>query len=280
LSKNPREDDRKEIERLRDILLPEFEVLDGLHRRAIHGLPDYIPSGLDDQLAWDNPWEIDDTDDESADGVPHNPVASRTRAQDAAVPTANDDPEPPETRRLSIPSRSGSTNDDHRQVELEIRIQQASKTLQVLRDSIADKSFQYSHVIRVAPKKGVNTRARATIAKLTHKIDYYCRVYGRCRAAMVRLGADNNTLDRYQILLKEHVKSSTAMVNPNEAGSTRLQLSWIWKTPGSGNTVTPEGLRECEFLIWTPPMASPTLIQSTEFIGSVPGHKNTDGRRN
>src|SRR5271156_7019067 len=99
-----------------------------------------------------------------------------------------------------MPSTWGSGDNMYRQVELQLRLKQADKCLQALRDSIADKSFQYSHVIRVAPRKSVRTRARATIAKLNHVIAYQCRVYARCRAAMVILGADATTLNKYQIL--------------------------------------------------------------------------------
>ena len=33
--------------------------------------------------------------------------------------------------------------------------------------------------------------------------------------------------------MSEDVKASTAIVNPNEPGSTWLKLSWIWQTAGS-----------------------------------------------
>ena len=40
--------------------------------------------------------------------------------------------------------------------------------------------------------------------------------------------ASNEVLDRFKILLKDHIKSSTALLNPNEPGSSNVQLSWIW----------------------------------------------------
>jgi hypothetical protein len=130
-------------------------------------------------------------------------------------------------------------------VELNLRIQQADKCLQALRDNIADKSFQYSHVIRVAPRKGVRTRGRGAITKLNGIIAYHARVYERCRRAMTMLGADQAILKKYPILLKEHLKSSTALLNPNEPGSTRLQLSWIWRSAAGGIGDSSESLLEC-----------------------------------
>jgi hypothetical protein len=56
-------------------------------------------------------------------------------------------------------------------------------------------------------------------------------------------------LDKYKILLKEHLKSSTALLNPNQPGSTRIQLSWIWQTAGDVGGETPESMRECKKLL-------------------------------
>ena len=238
------------MEQLRSKLTPQFELLDALCSRATEG-----HFGQDPTIQDDDPSAYDDMDDDNSPNamrdVPNNgntPFHStRATTQAAATAAAADIAVgPPESRRLSIPSTWLSTDNEHRPIELTLRIKQATKTLQALRDSIADKSFQYSHVIRVAPKKGVRTRARATIAKLNHVIAYQSRVYARCRAAMARLGADDPTLNRFQILLKEHVRSSSALLNPNEPGSTRLQLSWIWQMGFPGNDGTPAALRECK----------------------------------
>ena len=246
LIKNPHEDDQREIERLREALLPQLDVWDGLSRLATHGIGNVL-SSASVYPSVDDLSDVTDTEENAHNASQQGDTpASRTRAQVAAGMTEANSVGPPESRRLPMPSMSEASHPDHRTVELQLRIQQASRTLQALRDNIADKSFQYSHVIRVAPKKGVNTRARTVIAKLNHVINYRCRVYGRCRAAMVRLGADDATLDQYQILLKEHVTSSTALLDPNQPGSTRLRLSWIWQTAGSADNRDPAALRECK----------------------------------
>ncbi len=45
---------------------------------------------------------------------------------------------------------------------------------------------------------------------------------------MIDLQADEDTLSAYQVLQKDDVKCSTAVLQPNKAGSTKLKLSWIW----------------------------------------------------
>jgi len=161
----------------------------------------------------------------------------------------------PESRQLSMPSTWTTNNDRYwemgfnlhfREVELTLHMNQADSALNGLRETIADKSFQYSHVIRVAPCQVICTRARTAIAKLNHTIVYLCRVYSRCCTAMVALGADDSTLTKYRIIVKEDVKTSTALLNPNEPSSSQLRLSWIWQTGSPSNTSNVEELRECE----------------------------------
>src|ERR1700678_3152447 len=77
---------------------------------------------------------------------------------------------------------------EHAPLELSYRIQHAENHLNRIRDLIAEKSFQFSHVICVAPRKDVNTRSRAEVKKLNLKISVHCRLYTQCRARLITLG--------------------------------------------------------------------------------------------
>jgi hypothetical protein len=240
LAREPREEDRKEVEHLRELLNHSLQSLELLRLQATGGVFTTTPT-----LPGDDPTAFDDMDENDEESRDMESRGTATRSQTAARGLDTGVP-PIENQHLSIPSNWVSSDNPHRAVELSLRIIQADRTIQALRDGIADKSFQYSHVIRVAPRKSVRTRARATIAKLNNGIAYQSRVYGRCRAAMVRLGADSLTLEKYQILLKEHVKSSSALLNPNQPGSSRLQISWIWQSNVPGGESSPDRMRECE----------------------------------
>lgn len=205
----------------------------------VFGAIDFSPA--DDPSAFD---DMDEPEDESRDHRVRDAQSEDQTADQGTDGLGN--VVPVEMRRLSIPSTWSSSANPYRAVELHCRMEQAERTIQALRDAIADKSFQYSHVIRVAPRKHVRTRARATIAKLNNVIAYHSRIYCHCRAAMVRLGAGDSVLARYQILLKEHVKSSSALLNPNEPGSSRVRLSWIWQSNLPGGSSSSASLRECE----------------------------------
>ncbi|KAF8811081.1 hypothetical protein BYT27DRAFT_7221743 [Phlegmacium glaucopus] len=140
-------------------------------------------------------------------------------------------PCPIEDQHISLPS-NGNISAVHGALECSHRVSLAEHHLNQIRNLIAEKSFQFSHVIRVSPCKGVTTRSRAAVNKLNLQIALHCRLYSRCRAHVIALGADPATQAQLQPLRPEDVKASTAIVNPNEPGSTRLTLSWIWQMAG------------------------------------------------
>ena len=182
---------------------------------------------------------FDNLDEEAGEPDPSGP----DQLQDASEPNTI----PPERRPLHLPS-SHNTAPDHplRQAELTLRIEQATQYLSALRDAIAQKSFQYSQVMRSAPSKGARTRSRSAILQLSEKIAQCSRVYSRARAAMVRLGADDRTLNKFKLLLRADVKASTAILDPNISGSSSLRLSWIWETGAGIAGSSPDAMRECK----------------------------------
>src|SRR6202522_2876486 len=106
---------------------------------------------------------------------------------------------PVENQMLPLPS-NGNVGQEHSLLELSYQIQHAENHLNRIRDLIAEKSFQFSHLIRVAPRKDVNTRSRAEVKKLNLKISVHCRLYTQCRARLITLGAPPEVADRFQIL--------------------------------------------------------------------------------
>jgi hypothetical protein len=155
----------------------------------------------------------------------------------------------PEHKPLHLPSSHiTAPNQPLRQAELTLRIKQATRYLAALRNAIAEKSFQYSHIMRSAPSKGVRTRSRSAISKISERISQYSRVYSRARAAIGRLGADEKTLNQFKLLQREDLKASTAILKPNLPGSSTLRLSWIWETGAGISGSAPEMMRECKLV--------------------------------
>jgi hypothetical protein len=236
LEKEPREEARSEIERLRQVLTTEFLLLHALLETHGEGVMNATPMEEGDPTAFDN---LDDEADVGPGSEPESPECQNDGAKTVEIL-------PPERRAIMLPLTHFPNGHPDRTVELTLRINQATRYLAAIREAVAEKSFQYAHVMRRASSKGVRTRSRTVIAKLNEKIALRCRVYGRTRAALVRLGADDNTLKTLRVLLKDDVKASTAMINPNSTGSSSVKLSWIWHSHAGLLGSGPDLMRECE----------------------------------
>jgi len=151
-----------------------------------------------------------------------------------------------ENRPLPLPSYIAQDK-ELSDIELQLHQQQASRILLSIWSTVADKSFQYSHVLRVAPRKSVKTRARSAITKLNSKIATDCCIYNHCCSAMVRLGADASILHQFKLLTRADVKASTALLNPNIPGSSSIRLSWIWEHGSVVQTGSSDSLLECMY---------------------------------
>ena len=267
LEKEPREELRLEVERLRQVLTADLIRLQSLQSNLNHpGLT--LP---------DEPY------DESFDSLDDEIDSAEPSAPDQLIDVTDPDQIAllPERRPLHLPS-SHNTTQNHPlcQAELTLRIKQATQYLAALRNAIAEKSFQYSHVMRSAPSKGVRTRSRSTIIKITERISQYSRVYSRAQAAMVRLSSDSGILNKFKLLTRDDVKASTAILDPNIAGSTTLQLSWIWETNAGISGSAPDTMRECKPSCAFGIFNILTFSKFSVFIGSEPNRRSTDGKKN
>src|SRR5271156_2790447 len=82
---------------------------------------------------------------------------------------ASVDPPQIEDELIPLPS-NGHIAPAYTELEITHRIMHANHYINWIRVLIAEKSFQYSHVIRVSPRKGVNTKLRAEVKKLNVQI--------------------------------------------------------------------------------------------------------------
>lgn len=269
LQKEPREDCRLDVERLWRILTADLILLQSLQSNLknakltqtgnIEDLQHDLFEHSDDEIVDDNPSTQDPKD------------------------VANDpnDALPPERILVHLPSsHTTTTNQPFQKAELALRIKQATWYLAALRDAIAQKSFQYSHIMQSAPSNAVWTRSQLAILHISDQIAQYSWVYCRAWAAMVRLGADKPMLDKFKLLSREDVKASTAILDPNIAGSSKIHLSWIWETGPKISGLAPEAMWECKPLEAFKDLTLITFLKFSVFIGFRPECKNTDGKKN
>ncbi|GLB37202.1 hypothetical protein LshimejAT787_0402530 [Lyophyllum shimeji] len=214
LGHHPREDDRKTVEAAREQLRAQIAVF--LTARESY----QITSGM--VIAADNNGYVAQFEE-----IPEPHEASPQTSSDAGPPEKYT--LPPEAITLPLPSALLDTTSPLRDVELSLRELQADKLLQDLREAIAEKSFVFSHIMRVAPRKAVRTRSRGKLLKIEQNIASLSAAYSKCRDAFDRLGAPPSISQRYKVLRKQDTQSSTAILDPNTVGASTLRLSWIWQ---------------------------------------------------
>lgn len=249
-SKDPNENDQRDVDKMCHVIIAQFAMLDRLQPSTTSAVQSTDTShDSREESKFDN---LDDEIDPNLSGNDQGLPASTDETEHDAIDGSADNILRPERKILPIPSQSISDGNVYRKAELDLRLVQATKILTALRDLIAEKSFQFSHVIRVAPRKGVRTRARSAIAKINNHIAYHCRVYDRCRAAILKLGANETTLNKFRSLQRQDLASSTALLNPNEPGSSNHRLSWIWLSGRTADDQDSLGLQECKFFYHLP----------------------------
>ena len=219
------------MERLRRTLTADLILLQSLHSSLNHT----------------RFTQTDDTAEPDAEWLDDNDGEADPSARDQSEENNPNTRLPPEHISLHLPSTQ--LTDTHHllsKAKLAAQIKQATQNLATLHDGIAQKSFQYSHVMRSAPSKGFRTCSRSVILVISDRISHYFRIYCRVQAAMVRLGADERTLNRFKLLTRDNVKASTAILNSNITGSSTIRLSWIWKTGPKLSGSAPDATRECK----------------------------------
>ena len=188
-------------------------------------------------------FDVDDAD--APEGQTHSTngnIGDRLPTEPPTIPAL---PMLAENMPISLPSTVAACSVELKLQELALRQTQADSLLKALREVIAEKSMQYSHTMRGAGRQIIKTRSRDRIATLNTKRNDLTYTYGRCREAMITLGADETVLAKYRALSRDDITSNTTVVNPNVAGSTTLHLSWIWHV-GRDDESAPAALHESE----------------------------------
>jgi hypothetical protein len=130
--------------------------------------------------------------------------------------------------------------------ELELRKGHANDCLSEMRTSIGHQAYQCKKLLKPALTKVHRTRARSSIQNVHRTLILQTRIYNRTRNAMLSLGMELDTLNLvYKPVTKDDISVSSAVADPNVAGSSRTKLSWIWTTH-QGIAVNDNHLTECE----------------------------------
>ena len=177
-----------------------------------------------------------------------------------------------ETQPLLLPSNLGMRIDKPEgsqkfaQQEKTLRIGQANDALQAIWLGLSRKSIIFREDLRKARTKTRKLRSWDQIIMVDFNVQHHSRVYRRARTAMVRLGASEEELRRYQVLQKEHLNVTTARIDPSMRGQRDTSLAWFWTMDVQNDMEQVDGMAECEFVITSigeQPMSLSSSLQSS-----------------
>ncbi|KAG2094649.1 uncharacterized protein F5147DRAFT_657123 [Suillus discolor] len=119
--------------------------------------------------------------------------------------------------------------------ETVLREGQANDALHAIRVHLGDKTVIFRDTVRSAKSQAASTQAWTQVRSVEAAVKLNVRIYSKCRLQLGRL-PNHNLLKKYLPLEKEHLKTSTAVADPNACGQRNTTLAWFWSLDVQGDT--------------------------------------------
>ncbi|KAG1751888.1 hypothetical protein EDB19DRAFT_1628301 [Suillus lakei] len=162
----------------------------------------------------------------------------------------------PEKMVLPMPSILGPERcaklgaDNMIQHELALWEGQANDALHNIRVHLADKAVIFRTAVRTAKSQAMSTRAWVQVHSVDRAVSINASIYSKCQTQLANLSTNNKFLERYRPLLKEHLKVSTAVADPNTRGQRNNTLAWFWSMDVEGDSHNSDWLNEFYHVHW------------------------------
>lgn len=130
--------------------------------------------------------------------------------------------------------------------EVQLRLGQCNDALQAIRMAIGKKAFIYVSDVRRANNTKGKTRSYDGI-KAAHKtLQHQAQVYRSARQALVDLGADEEILAKYQLLLPNQLNAKQTFLDVQQGGQKHSNLPWFWSLDVEGDSADNARMEECK----------------------------------
>ncbi|KAG1847237.1 hypothetical protein F4604DRAFT_1884051 [Suillus subluteus] len=213
MGKRSTETQRLDIARQRDRLQGQ---IDGFTQSALTHLGEGFDADDDpDDLNVDI---LDDLDDDPADF---------SKTSDAWTNS-------PELTVIPLPSNLGVDRcrhcmaEDLIPLEMSLREGQANDTLHNLRIHLCNKAVLFRTSVRQAKSQALKTRAWSQVTSVQQAVSLHASIYTKTRKQMMKLEPGQDQLQKFKPLLREQLKISTAVGDPNARGQRNESLAWFW----------------------------------------------------
>ncbi|KAG1884252.1 hypothetical protein F4604DRAFT_1878716 [Suillus subluteus] len=140
----------------------------------------------------------------------------------------------PELTVIPLPSNLGVDRcrrcmaEDLIPLEMSLREGQANDTLHNLRIHLCNKAILFRTAVRQAKSQALKTRAWSQVTSVQQAVSLHASIYTKTRKQMMKLEPGQDQLQKYKPLLREQLKISTAVGDPNARGQRNKSLAWFW----------------------------------------------------
>ncbi|KAG2347673.1 hypothetical protein BDR05DRAFT_849547, partial [Suillus weaverae] len=161
----------------------------------------------------------------------------------------------PELTIIPLPSNLGEARckalglSDLMEEETVLREGQANDALHAIRVHLGDKAVIFRNTVWSAKSQAASTRAWTQVRSVEAAVKLNARIYSKCRLQLGRL-PNHNLLKKYLPLEKEHLKTSTAVADPNAHGQRNTTLAWFWSLDVQGDTSGNDWMTEFYWVNW------------------------------
>ncbi|KAG1851351.1 hypothetical protein DFJ58DRAFT_842233 [Suillus subalutaceus] len=140
----------------------------------------------------------------------------------------------PELTVIPLPSNLGVDRcrrcmaDDLIPLEMSLREGQANDSLHNLRIHLCNKAILFRTTVRQAKSQALKTRAWSQVTSVQQAVSLHASIYTKTRKQMMQLEPGQDQVQKYKPLLREQLKISTAVGDPNARGQRNESLAWFW----------------------------------------------------
>ncbi len=159
----------------------------------------------------------------------------------------------PELTVIPLPSNLGVDRcrrcmaEDLIPLEMSLREGQANDALHNLRIHLCNKAILFRTTVRQAKSQALKTRAWSQVTSVQQAVSLHASIYTKTRKQMMQLEPGQDQLQKYKPLLREQLKISTAVGNPNARGQQNESLTWFWSVKVDLGGSDHSWNEECEF---------------------------------
>ena len=132
-------------------------------------------------------------------------------------------------------------------LEMSLRKGQANDALHNLRIHLCNKAVLFRTTVRQAKSQALKTRAWSQVTSVQQAVSLHASIYTKTRTQMMKLDTGHGQLQKYKPLLREQLKVSTAVGDPNARGQRNESLAWFWSVEVDMHGPDQSWNEECEF---------------------------------